>query len=187
MVNCFFPLGRRLIVAPSVAIMPGQRQPDEELLELWIKERTNSVVKIQNADSLSTLMEVNVATPVSAKAHAFEILISMNEARATVKEFSQSLYFCQSCENSSPREEQLIIVWCVCVVLCITMRWVLTFRNVIWPEKPNIINKLSHWTNVLITFSNSSGNQSCDQNNSTIAGEKCKMHNKRTSDMKRIT
>lgn len=39
-------------------------------------------------------MEVNVATPVSAKAHAFQILISMNEARAAVEEFSQGLYFC---------------------------------------------------------------------------------------------
>lgn len=64
----------------------------KNLLELWI----------QNVDSLSTLMEVNVATPVSAKAHAFQILISINEARVAVKELCQGFYFCQSCENSSP-------------------------------------------------------------------------------------
>lgn len=43
---------------PRVGIMPGQRQADEESLEL------------QNVDSLSTMMEEKAAIPVSAKARA---------------------------------------------------------------------------------------------------------------------
>lgn len=65
------------------------------------QEHTDSVVKIQNVDSLSTMMEGKAAIPVSAKARA-----SVSDEHEWSTSLSQrksqgGFYFCKSFENIS--------------------------------------------------------------------------------------